>query len=91
MPAIRGNFLLCISEGERRRLAGIRRHLASVLKKDRPAGRRHSPSHADASSRHILAIEELLETGEHLPDFLRRTEVGHRIGNGVVVFQFQQR
>lgn len=36
-------------------------------------------------------IEILLEPREHLSDQLRRAEVGHGIGEGVVIFEAQQR
>ena len=32
-----------------------------------------------------------LETGEHFADFIGLAQVGHGVGNGVVIFQPQQR
>ncbi len=41
--------------------------------------------------RHTFGVEEFLESGEHLPDLVRRSEVRHGVGDGVVVFELQQR
>jgi hypothetical protein len=41
--------------------------------------------------RHLLRVKVLLEAGEHLPDSFRCAQVGHRVRDGVVVPELQER
>ena len=40
--------------------------------------------------RHLIGVEVFLEAREDLADLLRLAEVGHGVGDGVLVFQAQQ-
>jgi hypothetical protein len=49
------------------------------------------PNQSRVSGAWALLIKKLLEADKHLADLFRHTKIGHSIGDGVVIFQAEQR